>query len=254
MTTASRPIALLHGWGLSSAVWAPLQAHLGPNTLTLDLPGHGSAAPAGDSLDAWADALASQLPDGAVLVGWSLGAQLALHIAAHAPHKAARLVLIAATPRFVQAPDWPAALPEATLADFRADFDTAPEATQRRFTALQAMGDGRRRDVTAALNQALTPADTAHHAALASGLQLLADTDLRTSIGNVRQPVRLIHGAEDRLMPAAAAEWLVDALPNGRLSVFTDCGHAPLLSRPADCAALIAAFASEATETTGADR
>lgn len=245
MTTASRPIALLHGWGLSSKVWAPLQAHLGPNTLTLDLPGHGSAAPAGDSLDAWADALASQLPNGAVLVGWSLGAQLALHIAAHAPHKAARLVLIAATPRFVQAPDWPAALPEATLSGFRADFDTAPDATQRRFTALQAMGDGRRRDVTVALNQALTPADATHHAALASGLKLLADTDLRASIGNIRQPVRLIHGAEDRLMPAAAAEWLADALPDGRLSVFADCGHAPQLSRPADCATLIATFASE---------
>ena len=258
MNTASchsPPIVLLHGWGLSSKVWAPLQAEL-PAASALDLPGHGSALPAGDSLAAWAEALVAQLPDGAVLVGWSLGAQLALHIAAQHPHKAARLVLIAATPRFVQAPDWPAALPAATLAAFRADFDTTPDATQRRFTALQAMGDGRRRDVTAALNAALTPADDAHRAALACGLRLLADTDLRASIGSVRQPVRLIHGAEDRLMPAAAAEWLADTLPDGRLSVFKDCGHAPLLSRPADCAALIAAFATEATAasaTTAAD-
>nr|WP_298602731.1 alpha/beta hydrolase [uncultured Zoogloea sp.] len=90
-----------------------------------------------------------------------------------------------------------------------------------------------------------SPADATHHAALASGLKLLADTDLRASIGNIRQPVRLIHGAEDRLMPAAAAEWLADALPDGRLSVFADCGHAPQLSRPTDCATLIATFASE---------
>lgn len=252
--STSRPIVLLHGWGLSSAVWAPLRAQLGPDTLAPDLPGHGNAAPAGDSLEAWADALVAQLPDGAVLVGWSLGAQLALHIAAHAPHKAARLVLIAATPRFVQADGWPAALPEATLADFRHGFDTAPDATQRRFTALQAMGDGRRRDVTAALNQALTPADGTRQPALASGLKLLADTDLRPQIAEIRQPVRLIHGAEDRLMPAAAAEWLADTLPDGRLSVFKDCGHAPLLSRPADCAALIAAFASEAAEAAEAGR
>ena len=49
---------------------------------------------------------------------------------------------------------------------------------------------------------------------------------------------------------------LADALPDGRLSVFKDCGHAPQLSRPADCAALIAAFATEATAasaTTAAD-
>ena len=63
MNTPARPIVLLHGWGLSSKVWAPLQAHLGPNTFTLDLPGHGKAAPAGDSLAAWAEALVAQLPD-----------------------------------------------------------------------------------------------------------------------------------------------------------------------------------------------
>ncbi|WP_374240963.1 alpha/beta fold hydrolase [Zoogloea sp.] len=249
MTPAAQPLVLLHGWGLSSGVWAPLLAELGPtvNAIAVDLPGHGGAAPAGDTLASWADALAPRLPDGAVLVGWSLGAQLALHLAAHAPHKVSRLVLIAATPRFVQAPDWPAALPEATLAGFRGDFDTTPDATQRRFTALQAMGDGRRREVIAALNAALTPADAAHHPALATGLRLLADTDLRPRLADVRQPVRLLHGAEDRLMPVAAAEWLADALPDARLSVFKDCGHAPQLSRPADCATLIRAFAAEAT-------
>lgn len=248
--TAARPLVFLHGWGLSSRVWAPLLTQLGPaaaTALALDLPGHGDAPPAGNSLASWADTVSARLPDGAVLVGWSLGAQLALHLAAHAPHKVSRLVLIAATPRFVQAPDWPAALPEATLDGFRHDFDTTPDATQRRFTALQAMGDGRRREVTAALNAALTPADDAHGPALATGLKLLADSDLRPQLAEVRQPVRLLHGCEDRLMPVAAAEWLADALPDARLSVFKDCGHAPLLSRPADCATLIAAFAAEAT-------
>lgn len=249
MTPAAPPLVLLHGWGLSSGVWAPLLAELGPGAeaTAIDLPGHSGAAPAGDTLASWAEALAPQLPDGAVLVGWSLGAQLALHLAAHAPAKVSRLVLIAATPRFVQDSDWPAALPGDTLDGFRNDFDTAPEATQRRFTALQAMGDGRRREVTAALNAALTPADAAHHPALATGLRLLADTDLRPQLDAVRQPVRLLHGAEDRLMPVAAAEWLADRLPDARLSVFKDCGHAPQLSRPADCATLIRAFAAETT-------
>jgi pimeloyl-[acyl-carrier protein] methyl ester esterase len=170
-----------------------------------------------------------------VLVGWSLGAQLALHIAAQHPHKAARLVLIAATPRFVQAPDWPAALPAATLADFRADFDTTPTPPSA------ASPRCRRGDAAAATSPPpstppspppTTPTGRPRHRP-----RLLADTDLRASIGSVPSPCASPR-REDRLMPAAAAEWLADALPDGRLSVF---GLRPraLLSRPADCAALI---------------
>jgi len=240
----SPPIVLLHGWGLSSAVWAPLTAQLSPQ-LALhapDLPGHGDAPVAGDTLADWADALLPALPDGATVVGWSLGAQFALHLAAHAPRKVARLVLIAASPRFVQGDDWPNAMPVDTLTEFRRSFDLDPAATQRRFIALQALGDAARREVSATLTAALTPADASHQRALATGLRLLADTDLRPLVGHIAQPVRLLHGSADTLMPVAAAEWLADQLPNGRLSVFQHSGHAPFASRPADCATLIESF------------
>ena len=241
------PIVLLHGWGLSSAVWAPLQAQLDPQltVLTPDLPGHGNAAPAGDTLASWAQALLAHIPDGSILVGWSLGAQLAMHLAVHAPQKIARLVLIAASPRFVQADDWPAALPEATLEEFRSHFELDPTATQRRFVALQSLGDAARKHVAARLGEALTPADTLHLPALATGLRLLAETDQRALARSITQPVRLLHGSEDKLMPVAAAEWLADALPLGRMSVLKHTGHAPFVSRPAECATLIESFARE---------
>ncbi len=240
----SRPIVLLHGWGLSSSVWAPLQAALDPSleVRTIDLPGHGKATSAGDSLESWSDAVLAQLPRNGMLVGWSLGAQLALHLACLHPDRVSRLVLIGATPRFVQTDTWQAAMPADTLADFRRSFDIDPAATQRRFIALQGLGDARRRDVVNALGSAATPPDDAHKTALAEGLGLLANIDLRKVVPEIRQPVRLLHGAGDTLMPTAAAEWLADTLPDGRLSVFTDAGHAPFLSRPQDCAGLIEGF------------
>lgn len=239
------PIVLLHGWGLSAAVWTPLHAHLSPAHIihAPDLPGHGSAAPAGDTLASWADALVATLPDKALVVGWSLGGMLALHIARHYPHKVARLVLIDTTPRFVQADDWQPALSSETLADFRHHFDTDPAATQRRFVALQSLGDAARKNVSARLGDALTPSDESHQPALATGLRLLAETDLRDLIPAITQPVRLLHGGADKLMPVAAAEWLADTLPNARLSVFSDAGHAPFVSRAPECAALIESFA-----------
>lgn len=241
----SRDLVLLHGWGLSSSVWKSLAEALSDTFMlhTPNLPGHGSAAPAGPSLNEWADALLSRIPEDAVLVGWSLGAQLALHLARQNPERVARLVLIGASPRFVQADDWPAALPGATLTRFRQEFDATPDATQRRFVALQSLGDSARKAVAAALGNSLTTADDTHKSALADGLRLLAETDLRTLASEIRQPVRLLHGREDKLMPVTAAEWLADALPDARLTVFGQCGHAPFLSRPEECATLIEGFA-----------
>ena len=73
--------------------------------------------------------------------------------------------------------------------------------------------------------------------------RLLAETDLRDLIPAITQPVRLRHGGADKLMPVAAAEGLADTLPNARLSVFSDAGHAPFVSRAPECAALIESFA-----------
>lgn len=243
----TRPIVLLHGWGLSSRVWAPLQHAFagGLHVHAPDLPGHGNAAPAEAGLDAWRRALLPELPEACVLVGWSLGALLALDLAHRHPERVARLVLIGASPCFVQTDTWQPAMPAATLADFRHQFDTAPDATLGRFIALQGVGDARRREVVRCLDAALTPADTAHKTALAEGLGLLADLDLCTIVPTLSQPVRLLHGAGDSLMPVAAAEWLADTLPDGRLSVFMDAGHAPFLSRPVECASLIEGFAHD---------
>ena len=145
--------------------------------LTPPLPGHGTAAPAGASLAAWADLLAADIPDGAALGGWSLGALLALEIARRHPGKASRLLLIGATPRFVAAPDWPHGLASETVAAFRAGYAADPAATLKRFLALQCLGDARRKTVLARLAATLAP--RAASGGLDEGLALLAGTDLR---------------------------------------------------------------------------
>jgi pimeloyl-[acyl-carrier protein] methyl ester esterase len=75
-----------------------------------------------------------------------------------------------------------------------------------------------------------TPA--ADDASLLASLELLAQTDLRRLLDAVHQPVLLIHGAADPLMPLAAAERLLLALPDARLDVFGGCAHAPFASEP----------------------
>jgi pimeloyl-[acyl-carrier protein] methyl ester esterase len=218
--------------------------------LTPALPGHDDApALAENTLAAWGDALADTLPPQSILGGWSLGALLALDIARRHPEKVARLVLIGATPRFVSGTDWRNGLDANTVAAFVDGYATQPATTLRHFLTLQTLGEraGARHTLLprlaacqnqaaqnqAAQNQAGQVAD------LRAGLDILVTADLRPTLADIRQPAHLIHGAGDALMPLAAAHWLAAHLPRASLNVLPHCGHAPLLSAPAACAAIL---------------
>jgi len=242
-------IVLLHGWGLTPRVWSAVRAAL-PADLpvsALALPGHDADAPdAGSGLAAWSDALAPAIPENCLLCGWSLGGLVALDLARRHPTRVARLVLVDTSPCFVSStgePPWPHGLDAATVEGFMDGFAHDPAATLRRFIALQAMGDARRRAVSGGLAEALATVAPARQAALAEGLRILADTDLRAGLPGVAQPVALAHGTGDALMPVAGARRLAETLPNATLTVYDDCGHAPLLSRPVEIAALVEAAA-----------
>lgn len=248
---AAAPIVLLHGWAMTPAAWAPVRAALArAPAFAPALPGHaGQAAAAGVGIEAWADALAPTLPQGAVLVGWSLGALVALALARRHPARVARLVLIAGTARFVAAEasadeptaePWPG-LAAATVAAFRSSFRSSPQATLRRFLALQCLGETDRRNTHEVLTGALDTLERPE--ALAAGLDLLASTDLRGELADVLQPCLLLHGEHDALMPLAAAHCLARALPNARLQVLDGSGHALPLSRSVECARAIQDFA-----------
>lgn len=239
------PLVLLHGWGSSPQVWGPLTDALpGPPPLRLTLPGHGGSGAVDGGLDAWAAALLPGLPARFDLCGWSLGGMLAIVLAHTAPQRIRRLVLIGSTAAFVHRPDWSFGLPPADVEAFCRALDRDPAALMKRFHALQALGDRQRKTVLARLQDSAAGVD-AGVAGLRAGLLALQQTDLRAILGEVACPVRLLHGQGDALMPVDGAMALADRLPEARLSVFDDCGHAPHLSRPAECAVLIDGFLDE---------
>ena len=77
-------LVLIHGWGMSGAVWQPLVKKLSKSfTLHIvDLPGMGLSRPIEPfHLHAAAEKVAEILPANADVVGLSLGAQVAMRIA-----------------------------------------------------------------------------------------------------------------------------------------------------------------------------
>jgi pimeloyl-[acyl-carrier protein] methyl ester esterase len=218
-----KDLLLIPGWGFDARVWQPLA-----DLLKLDFRLHYAI---------------EDTPDGAIICGWSLGALSAMQLALAQPERISSLVLIGATPRFVQAPDWPQAQPLAVLQAFAAAVAADAQAALRRFVALLNQGDAQARRLTRELSAMLDLVPSLE--VLAAGLATLRDTDLRAQVGKICQPVLLLHGAQDSLMPIAAVEWLAQQLPHARLEIFPGTAHAPLLADPQRCAKLLMGFAYE---------
>lgn len=244
-------LVLWHGWGMHPAAWDGLTAQIRSqhgmqfgtqlNIQAQPLPGYaGTSAPTAYTLDSLVDSMLADVSAPITLCGWSLGAMLALHAARRHPDQIARLILIGATPSFVQRAGWPHGMRRQALAEFSETVENDPSTARKRFIALFNQNDVNARSIVRTL--ALTAAELQPAPILAAGLALLRDTDLRALLPGINQPTLLLHGAHDPLMPLAAAEWIAAALPQVRLEVLPDAAHAPFLSDAARCAALIADF------------
>ena len=255
MTANALPRVLLHGWGLNLRVFDTLAAAWStqpapPAVMAFDLPGHGASTLHGDLLaqgvDAVAEQMARALPHRMHLVGWSLGGLVAVAVAARAPQRVASLTLLASTPRFVAAPDWPHGLAPAVLAGFAAHLQQDYARTVHEFLELQVRGSAQGSATLQALQAALAVQGAATPQALAAGLTLLAEVDLRRALPAITMPALVISGQYDRVTPPAAGRALAAALPRGAYREVARAGHAPFISHAPQVAAWLDEFIAEA--------
>ncbi|MGH8231297.1 MAG: pimeloyl-ACP methyl ester esterase BioH [Steroidobacteraceae bacterium] len=242
---AGEPLVLLHGWGMNLRIFDELRDALAAEheVTSIDLPGHGrSPWDAHASAPRQLEWLCASLPRGATLVGWSLGGQLALQLAAQAELAVRRLVLIATSPRFVTADDWPHGLALATLQRFAQQLAADPDQTVADFLELQVRGSAAAPAVLLRLQRALREHGSARPEALQAGLALLEHGDLRALARSLRLPVLVIAGQYDRVTPPQAAQALVQLLPDARLLSVRRAGHVPFLSHALQLAAAVLNF------------
>lgn len=225
-------LVLLHGWGMHAGVWDGVRGDLAKDFRVhlVDLPGYGQS----DSctpymLSELARTVANAVPKSVCVCGWSLGAQVALRWALDFHKQVQRLVLVAATPCFVRVADWPSEIEARVLQQFAADLQCNVRSTLKRFASLQTRGAKNARRYSAWLCKRLFTA--ADPEVLQAGLRMLLDTDLRQEIREIKQPVLLLHGEKDRLVPVTSAHWLKQHLSRARLVTFKDCAHAPFLAQ-----------------------
>jgi pimeloyl-[acyl-carrier protein] methyl ester esterase len=248
-----RDLVLLHGWSLNLRVWDGLARELAPSfrLIAIDLPGHGGSNwdPKGASpaAQAWrVHETLAPLTQRFALLGWSLGGQVALDLAAALPAGIERLALIATTPKFLAAPSWRCGTPRPLLARLIHRLYAEGERAVSDFLALQVRGCAPRTAarVLATLRGAMRTDGFAHPQALAAGLARLRDGDLRPALPLVRVPALVVAGQRDRIIRPAASRALAKALPDARYVEIAGAGHAPFLSHPGQFARQLRGFLS----------
>jgi 2-succinyl-6-hydroxy-2,4-cyclohexadiene-1-carboxylate synthase len=212
---------VLHGFAGSPRTLARFFA----DTEAPDLPGHGGAADA----TSWDDALARLERAGPVrVVGYSMGARLALGLALRDPAAVSELILESGTAgiediaerarRKADDDDLATFIEREGMEKFVDRWEQHPALVSLRPLAAQ-----------------LRSERLAHRpTGLASALRHLgtgAQPSYWADLQRLRVPVRLIIGANDGKFSALARR-MRDLLPDAALISIPDCGHAPHLERP----------------------
>ena len=229
---ADSVIVLLHGVGLDHRMWRPVADLLrrepgGDLTVvTPDLLGHGSSAPApeGTTLGDLADDVARSVPAGSHLVGFSLGALVAQHLARYRPELVASLTSVSSVCRRTEAERAAVLGRLAAAAD---DFPASVEASLQRWYD----GTSVDPDLVAETRATLLANDVASYLncyrVFATG-----DAEIGPELPRITAPALAITGALDPGSTPEMTRRLAAAIPGCRADVIPDARHMLPIQRP----------------------
>lgn len=233
-------IVFLHGWCMSSEVWRLQIESLSPmfRVVVPDLRGHGRSAVPGDgycfeTFAADLDALFRHLDlNDTLLVGWSMGAEIAMEAFGQLRERLSGVVLVAGTPRFLAAVDFPHALgrleADGMAAKLRRNTERALQGfVGRMFVTSEIEGSEAVGKISSLLDTIPVPETTV----ALQCLEALTEADVRHLLAAIDLPVLVINGDQDKICLPEASGYLARHLADCRQVEFSGCGHAPFLTR-----------------------
>ena len=253
------PVVLLHGVGLRAESWFPQIRRLRKcrQVFAVDLPGHGesgmltiqnNAAPAlSDFAAAAADFVKNTVQTPAIIVGHSMGALVALALAARLPNLCAGVAALSAV--YCRPPEARAAVQQraATLqTGGAAQFAELRRATLRRWFGENPRGRARR--AADFCRQWLAAADGEGYAALyAAFAKETAPADGR--LAQLRAPCLFLTGEKDGHSTPEMSRALAKTAPRGEAAAVCGAAHLLQLTHAAEVNGALLAFAKKCEES-----
>ena len=244
-------VVLIHGFGSSIYTWKNVIPALAArhDVIALDLPGFGeSGRPEDLSLDAFPRAVIGLMDrlgiEQAALVGNSMGGATAAIVAATAPARASRLVLIDAAGFNLQPEARPAMVRLTTswaapLLGLLPGKRLVVEHSLREVFHDDALVTAER--VSEYLAPAQRPGTFAAMRSLGASLDA-SRSRVAETLGAIQAPTLVIWGDDDRWIPLADASRFVAGIHGARQVVVPACGHMPQEEKPAEVVRLLLEF------------
>lgn len=229
---SGRPLILVHGWGIAR-VWRYQIAEFSPflRVITMDLRGHGeSEGPGVDySFDTLVDDLLALIRelglDGATLIGWSMGASVAIKLMAERrPREVSSLVIVAGTPMFTA--DYEKREGRTGIPRRKGLSKTILSVMKRYVEASFA----RKAFVRNRLWIVLNCGPWASLRTLFGYMKEMAGIDLTVPLSGIEVPSLILHGDADILCPVEGAYLMAERIKGSRLEILHGADHSLCLT------------------------
>jgi pimeloyl-ACP methyl ester carboxylesterase/predicted amidohydrolase len=218
-------------WVGTAELWQPQVDYFSQTfkVVTVDLRGAGeSDKPADDyTSDLYADDLNSVIEEvqdrHIVVVGESMGTNVAIKYVTKHPGKALKLVLVGGTPKMVSTSDYPNGYPLEVVQTLLDGFQKSYSIGLKMFMKMMfpEPGTQSRRELGIRLCQ-----KTTKEIAVNSLSNYLKD-DLRPLLGKISIPTLIIHGENDMAVTMAGARYIHKNILGSKMYVFKGKGHFP---------------------------
>ena len=241
ITGSGDPLVLIHGLATTRSIWRHVAPRLAATrqVVTLDVPGFGAARPVGRGfeLEAVAADVADGLRESGVagpydLVGHSMGAAVAITLAAREPDAVRSLVLV--SPAGLRPIPFVGAAALGMAAELYIPL-------RRRASALAGGSGGRRLLMAGGVVDAaaLDPAVVRRLVSASDGarrigpaLSAVASVDLRPVLAELSMPVGAVWGRGDRVIPSGGTQTVLRLRPGAVCEVIDGAGHISMVEQP----------------------
>jgi len=185
----------------------------------------------------FADVKSQNFTDPEILIGWSLGGQLALRLIEKKILKPKLLILIAPPFQMIKDARIQAGMSLPVFAEFRKNFADAPSEALKKFSILTAMNDRSANEIARSLD--VNDKNFKQLIYWLDELKRFSCFDLDFS----NTPRTLyFHGFGDMIVHVSQADYFQENIKNFHKEIFVNCGHAPQLSDVAKMRNAIAKF------------